>query len=260
MARARGERLAPRRPRAGPRRAARRSGRRWWWRSRAARSRGTPSRRRRESARVAWRGRRRRGGRRSRTGRACRCGRPAASPSARRTRSTTSCEVGPRRLVHDEDAVHAGYSSLPPSSPGVGRLLAGRVLLEKARHPVGRLEPLVVAEVDLRRVVDAQPPAELAPHEAGRAAQGGEALLALRLGRRGRRRSTLALRRSWASSTRVTVTKPRRGSLSSEATMRATSSRISSASRSGRRPITGTPSAGPPGGCRARSPPRPPPR
>ena len=172
-----------RRERAPP--AARPSGRRSWSRSRAARSRRTPSRRRRGSGRGAWRGRRRRAGRRSRTGRGCRCAPRAGSRSARRTRSTMSCEVGPPGLSTTRTPSTARLLPASLAVPLAGRLLPCRLLVEEPRHPVGGVEPLVVAEVDLGGVVDAEAPAELAPHEAGRAAEGGEALLALRLARRG---------------------------------------------------------------------------
>ena len=155
----------------------------------------------------------------------------------------------------------ATRSRRPSSSPGVGRLLARRVLLRGAAPP-GRSRRAPCRSGSRARACGGCAAAgrARAARSRPRCCRAGEALLALRLVAEDAHVHAARSRRSWASSTRVTVTKPRRGSLSSEAIMRATSSRISSASRSGRRPITGTPSAGPPAGCRAPSPPRPPPR
>ena len=69
------------------------------------------------------------------------------------------------------------------------RFAALPLVLEQARHAVRRVEPLVVAEVDLGRVADAEPLAELAADEAARLLQRGEALLPLAPRRRGRPRA-----------------------------------------------------------------------
>src|SRR5436309_514026 len=80
---------------------------------------------------------------------------------ARRTRSTTSWEVGPAGL---------STTSTPLREMSTRRLLLVHVgirlrLLQQPRHALGRVEALVVLEDQLRRVAHANALPQLAPHE-----------------------------------------------------------------------------------------------
>ena len=139
------------------------------------------SRRRPGSAPGAWPCRCRAAARRWRRDRGCRCGRRGACRSARRTRSTTSWDVGPAGLSTTSTPSRRGpYSSSSSSARAGSRRRrwissSSRATRSVASRPTSYWK--VSSGVWRRR----QPLAQLAPHEAGGLAQAGQGLVALRL-------------------------------------------------------------------------------
>src|SRR5687768_12500050 len=108
------------------------------------------------------------------------------TPSARRTRSTTSCEVGPAGLSTTMtpwmSAVDARGLILVVFGRGCGSGGGGvrRLHLgEKARDAIVGLQPFVVREGQLRGMAQAQLLPQAPPHEAGGLTQSDEGLLAV---------------------------------------------------------------------------------
>ena len=157
-----------------------------------------------------------------RRGRGCPCGPRAARPGRAAPGRRCRGRSGPAGLSTTRTPCTGGLDDARRQGrprPSGRRLsgCGGPVLRRGAARPGRWRRGPCRSGSRARGVADAQPPAQLAADEAGGLRRAARVFCALGLARRARPRGRGRSAGRAVSSTRVTVTKPRRGSLSSEA-------------------------------------------